>query len=135
MNINIKRALTILILLLSVVLFSSATKSVYYTKTVVITRIYPHKLGYKVFYMSNDLQNREIYLPNSLFESGLEERSNIFTGNDESYPYMSIFWKGGEFSHVKLYLKPDYRDITWGSFLDPDSHDENFKNAELKFDF
>lgn len=133
-----KRALTILFILLTVVMLSSATKSPYFSRSVIVTRVYPHKLGYKVVYMSNDMKNRSVYLPATIFEAQTEEgdaRSKIFNGYNKSYPYMAIFWKDGEFSHVKLYLKPNYSDITWGSFVNPDDHDENFKNAELKFEF
>ena len=48
---------------------------------------------------------------------------------------MTIFWKDGKFSHVKLYLRANYTDVSWGAFANPDTHDENFKNADLKFDF
>lgn len=132
------RALTILVLLLTTVMLSSATKSPYYTKSVGITKIFPHSKGYKVFYMSNDLITREVYLPSHLFEEQKDdtrERSKIFSGNDKAFPYMTIFWKDGEFSHVKLYVKESYSDLTWGVFSDPENHNENFENAELKFDF
>lgn len=138
MKTEYKRALSILLLLLTTVMLTSATKSPYYTRSVVITRVFPHKMGYKVFYMSNDLINKEAYLPSSLFIEQKDktlERSKLFTGNDKAYPYMTIFWKDGNFSHVKLYLKASYADISWGAFANPDTHDENFKNADLKFDF
>ncbi|MGL1891503.1 MAG: hypothetical protein OCD02_07730 [Spirochaetaceae bacterium] len=134
MNRQYKRALTILILLLTTLMLTSATKSPYYTKHVVITRIYPHQLGYKVIYMANNLEYREIYLPNELFTKDVD-RSKIFKGYDKAYPYMTVFWNNGEFSHVKLYLKSDFNDITWGVFQNPTAHDENFKNPDLKFDF
>lgn len=133
-----KRALTILLLLLITVMLSSATKSPYYTKSVVITKVFPHSMGYKIFYMANDLVTKELYLPSYLFEEQedeTQERSSLFTGYNKAFPYMTIFWKDGVFSHVKLYVKASYQDPTWGVFSNPSSHDENFKNAELKFDF
>ncbi len=133
MNKQYKKALVMLFIIMSCFMLSSATKSPYYTRNVIITRIYPHKLGYKVFYMTNDLNNKEIYLPNELFDTS--DSSKIFFGKGKAYPYMQIFWKDGEFSFVKLYLKEDFRDITWGSFNNPDDHDESFKNADLVFKF
>lgn len=138
MNTGIKRLITISLLLLSIMVLSSASKSPYYTKSVVIVKVYPHKLGYKIYYMANDLDVKSIYLPNTLFEEQVEgerERSKVFQGYDRSYPYMTIFWKDGAFSHIKLYLKPDWSDLTWGALNDPDAHDESFKNATLEFDF
>ncbi len=133
-----KKVLTILLLLLTTVMLSSATKSPYFSKSVVITRVYPHKLGYLVYYMANNLENKKVYLPMSLFkeqDGGERERSRLFTGYDKTYPYMAIFWKDGVFSHVKLYLKQDYKDVSWGALVDPDSHDQYFGNTDLEFDF
>ncbi len=138
MKTEYKRALSILLLLLTTVMLTSATKSPYFTKSVVITRVFPHRLGYKVFYMSNDMIRREAYLPNSLFleqKDDTMERSKLFTGNDKAYPYLTIFWRDGEFSHIKLYLKASFADVSWAVFANPSTHDENFKNADLKFDF
>lgn len=138
MKTGMKRLLTTIVLLLSITVLSSASTSPYYTKSVVVVKVYPHKLGFKVLYMANDLQVKEIYLPNTLFEQqeeGGRERSKVFKGYDKTYPYLTVFWKDGEFSHVKLYLKPDYSDVTWGALHDPDAHDENFRNATLEFDF
>lgn len=136
MKTKYKRALSILLLLVTTIMLSSATKSPYYAKTVVLTRVFQHKLGYKVFYMANDMTNREAYLPMELFQPREDvTRSSISEGNGTAYPYMTIFWKNGEFSHIKLYIKKDHNDVSWGAFVNPDTHDENFKNAELKFDF
>ncbi|MBN2617868.1 MAG: hypothetical protein JXR64_06090 [Spirochaetales bacterium] len=132
-----KKILSILILLVTIVMLSSATKSPYYNKTVVVTKVYPHKLGYLVYYMANDLSLKSAYLPQTLFdqqEPGVE-RSKVFTGYGKEYPYLTIFWKEGSFSHVKLYLVEGYSDFSWGSLANPDAHDENFKNAKLEFDF
>ncbi len=134
MNNKYKKAIMIVLVLISFFMLSSATKSPYYTRHVIITRIYPHDMGYKVLYMANDLTNRSVYLPNRIFSES-NDGSDIIMGNGKSYPYMQIFWKDGEFSHVKLFLKADFHDLTWGAFNDPNSHDENFKNADLKFDF
>jgi hypothetical protein len=138
MKTGYQKALTILILVLTMVMLTSATKSPYFSRSVIITKVYPHKLGYKVIYMANDMKNRSVYLPSNLFETQKDEttvKSRLFQGYNKAYPYMTIFWKDGEFSHIKLYLKTNYSDISWGAFNDPDAHDENFTNAELKFDF
>ncbi|QEN04072.1 hypothetical protein EW093_04945 [Thiospirochaeta perfilievii] len=138
MKIINKRALSILLLLLTTIMLTSATKSPYYAKSVVITKVFPHSKGYKVYYLTNDLNTKEAYLPSYLFEEQKDdtrERSKLFQGYDKAFPYMTIFWKDGEFSHVKLYLKSDYGDPTWGVFTNQSDQDEFFENADLKFDF
>ena len=82
MNGQLKRAVTILLLLITFVTLTSATKSSLYTRTVIITKIYPHKLGYKVLYMTNKLENKEVYLPMELFKKA--DGSDIFYGYDKA---------------------------------------------------
>lgn len=128
-----KKALFGLLILLSVLMLTSAQKSTLFTKSVNITKIYPHKLGYRVIYMTDALEYREVYLPSELFT--IEGGSKVFFGLGKAYPYMQIFWDNGEFSHVKLYLKQDYNDLSWGSLNIPDSYDEFFSMDNIKFDF
>lgn len=133
MNKQIRKVVSILFLLVTIVTLSSATKSPFYTRNVIITKIYPHKSGYKIIYMTNDLTNKVVYIPTSLFKKS--NGSKIFYGYNKSYPSMTIFWKDGEFSHIKLYLKEDFRDISWGSFANPDEYDDKFNNTEIEFKF
>lgn len=130
-----KRALFGLLILFSVLMLTSATKSTLFTKSVTITKIYPHKMGYRVIYLTSALEFKEIYLPVDLFK--IENGSKIFYGNNEAFPYMQIFWQNGEFSHVKLYVMDDFRDITWGSLNNPDQYNDFFTTDKdnIKFDF
>lgn len=137
MKTGYKKLISILLLIMAIGMLSSATKSPYYTKSVVITKVYPHKLGYLVYYMANNLELKSVYLSQDLFREQEEgrERSRIFKGYNKAYPYMTIFWKDGEFSHVKLYLVEGFSDVSWGALANPDAHDENFKNSKVEFDF
>lgn len=127
------KALLVLFILLSVLMLTSAKKSTLFTKSVNITKIYPHKMGYRVIYITDALEYKEVYLPNELFK--IDGGSKVFFGHGKAYPYMQIFWDNGEFSHVKLYLKQDYNDLTWGSLNIPDNYDEFFSMDNIKFDF
>lgn len=133
MNLLKKRVLLGLFLIATVVVLTSATTSPLFTKSVVITKIYPHQLGYRVIYMANDLEHKEVYLPVELFK--IDKGSKIFYGHDKAFPYMQIFWNNGEFSHVKLYVKPDFRDISWGTLYDPDAYDGFFGDQDITFEF
>ncbi len=126
-------ALLGLVLFGASIMLSAATKSPLFTKSVVITQIFPHKLGYRIIYMSNDLALREVYLPIELFK--VDKGSKIFYGLDQSFPYMQIVWEDGDFSHVKLYLKEEYNDITWGALTTPSDYDQHFSVTDIKFDF
>lgn len=85
-----------------------------FVKTMPITKVYTHKLGYKVLYLKNDLNFAEFYIPLEWFDMA-EQKAVIIRGADPSYPYFSIFWKQGEFHSIKLYVKSDLQDESWGT--------------------
>ncbi len=132
MNILKKTTLLGIILLFSFVMLTSATKSPMFTKNVMIARIYSHSKGYRVLYRPNNASLKQVFLPMEIFK--IENGSKIFKGHNKAYPYMQIFWEEGEFSHVKLYVKEDYRDLSWGVFSNPDAYDDAFE-TDIKFDF
>ncbi|ADN01544.1 hypothetical protein [Spirochaeta thermophila] len=78
-----------------------------YVKTVYVTKVYAHEKGYKVLYVKSNLDIGEVYIPLSWVA---EKKAVIVPGNDPAFPYMSIYWKKGEFFKVILYVpeKPDH---------------------------
>ena len=94
----------------------------YYVKTVPVIRVYNHALGYRVVYMKSDLTLHVIYLPKEWFkvlaQTGKEPKAELISGRDSSYPYFSVFWEDGEFSHIRLYLQNDLMHPSWGD-MDP----------------
>ena len=83
-----------------------------------VIRIYNHSLGYKVVYVKSDASLHVIYLPKEWFlvaaQTGVEPKAEIIAGRDSSYPYFSVFWEDGKFSHIRLYLNRDLRHESWG---------------------
>lgn len=105
-----------------------------FVKTMPITRIYTHKLGYKVLYLKNDLNFGEFYIPLKWFDVA-GNKGVIIRGSDPSYPYFSIFWKDGEFHSVKLYVKRDLRHESWGALTLLPDISEKFEVDELELEF
>jgi len=105
-----------------------------FVKTMPISKIYTHKLGYKVVYLKNDLDFAEFYVPLKWFDMA-DRKAVIVRGVDPSYPYFSIFWKEGEFHSIKLYVRSDLQDISWGTLrLLPDISDK-FEIDVLELEF
>jgi hypothetical protein len=105
-----------------------------FVKTMPITKIYTHRLGYKVVYLKNDLNFGEFYVPLKWFDQA-GGKGVIIKGFDPAYPYFSIFWKEGKFHSVKLYVRRDLRHDSWGTLrLVPDVADR-FEIDELELDF
>ncbi len=126
----------ILMLIASTGAFAESSK--YYVKTIPIIRIYDHSLGYKVVYMKSNFDLHVIYLPKEWFkvaaQTGVDPKAEIVAGRDSSYPYFSVFWEDGAFSHIRLYLNNDLMHNSWGD-IDPSIDlTEKFKVETLKLE-
>ena len=116
-----------LILLIAIVILVASTgvfadTSEYYVRTIPIIKVYSHNLGYRVVYMKSNFDLHVIYLPKAWFnvaaQTGEEPKAELVAGRDSTYPYFSVFWEGGVFSHIRLYLHSDLNHDSWGD-MDP----------------
>ncbi len=120
------------------------TESPYYSKTVFINRIISTQQGYRVQYWNSRLQPIVAYIPIEWFsrsnpdirtEDG-NSKAELLLGDDAAYPYMTIYWKDGKFHHVRLYVRRDYGDPSWGVLPGGVSIADQFdptKDPEFKF--
>ena len=124
-----------LLLLFTVGLAAEVETSEYFYKTVPITKVYPHRDGYRIIYRRSNMELAVIYLPNEWFQftpgEGNRGKGELVIANDPSYPYMSIFWKEGDFSHVRLYLHANKEDISWGDLDNPEAYNDKFDVESL----
>jgi len=86
-----------------------------YYVNVSVERVYPTSQGYVIRYMKNSGVMATIGIPNDWFytAAGKAEVMNLQPGTD--WPTMSIFYRNGEFSHVRLYLHRYKGHQTWGN--------------------
>ena len=110
-----KKIILVFLILLFVAgaVFAEASDSPYYVRTISITRVFSHEDGYKVIYRNSKLQYSSFYVPIEWFGGG-GSKGEIIYGDAPSYPYFSIFWKDGEFHHIRLYLHKNRLDLSWG---------------------
>ena len=115
-----------------------AVTSQYYVKTIPIIRVYDHNLGYKVIYMKSNFDLHVIYIPKEWFEvaaqTGEDPKAELVAGIDSSYPYFSVFWDNGEFSHIRLYLHSNLMHQSWGDIDPTVDLTEKFKVETLKLE-
>ena len=83
-----------------------------YARTLPVEKVYAHAMGYAVLYRKPSGGFAVVYLPFKWFTTA-GGRGEIVWGQDASYPYISFFWKAGEFDHVKLYLQENQSHHTW----------------------
>jgi hypothetical protein len=129
-----KRIVLVLVLLSMIAVFAFAEESVFFVKTVPISKVYLYREGYRIVYMKGDLTFAEMYLPIEWF-SGAGVKGELVLGDDPAYPYCSIFWKDGVFDHIRLYLKKDIRDPSWGEARRGGDIADRFKDETPKFEF
>jgi hypothetical protein len=116
----------LLILLLSSVSLSAQQKKDIYVKSVPIIKILSHKLGYKIFFLKQNMDITSFYAPVEWF-MGVANKGAIIWGNGREYPYFTVVWEDGKFSYLKLFLKENMMDESWGVL--------NASVAEVKDEF
>jgi len=137
----VKRRILFLTVLIFVVLagFIYAEQSNYYFKSVPISRVYMHDLGYRIVYQKSDLNFGVFYVPGSWFDLPRDRteapKAELITANNRAYPYFSIFWENGEFSHIRLYLQKNVNHLTYGDLKNPDNFDDKFEVEGLALEF
>jgi hypothetical protein len=139
----LKKAISIVLLSLALAAIGAsnlaANESPYFVKTVPISTVYNHQLGYRIVYMTNNYQFKTFYIPQSWFavagQSGEIPKAELVMGNEAAYPYFSVFYLNGEFSHIRLYLRRNLNDMSWGDASRLGNISANFDVETLNLEF
>ena len=110
--------------------------SAYYYVNITLERIFPYRTGYVVQYKSGVNRINTVYIPNEWFTNAAAKGEIINLPRGREWPSMSVYYKEGEFSHVRLYVHPMRSHQTWGTIpqnVNLDSRFENVETIELKF--
>jgi hypothetical protein len=108
------------IALVSVPVFAQeeeAEDSSYYYVNTPIQKIYPSLKGYVVVYRKGAVGSATTYLPIEWFEevSGeIPKGEIVLLGPGPRWPYLAVYYKDGEFSHVRMYVRKERSHETWG---------------------
>jgi hypothetical protein len=88
-------------------------ESEYYYVSVPIEKIYIHGTGYMVTYLKGFNLVRT-FIPHEWFSNPDGKADLITLGTGRAWPNLTIYYKNGEFSHVRLYVRRDRGHETWG---------------------
>ncbi len=128
-----------LILFLLLAGFVGAETSEFFVKTVPVNKVYQHRLGYRIAYTKGDHTLGVIYVPHRWFvrEAGTdnEPKAELVTGYGKAVPYFSIFWRNGEFHHIRLYLEENLNALSYGELDNPQAFDQRFEVETLDPEF
>jgi hypothetical protein len=104
-----------------------------YVKTVGIMKILNHALGYKVLYLKSSMEVGEFYVPHSWFKAG--GKAQLILGGTPAFPYFSVFYKDGEFDHIKIYAQENIQHLSWGRLKRQVGDSSKFEIETLDLEF
>ena len=105
-------------------------QSEYYYVNIGIEKIYPYRAGYIVQYRKGLYQFGRAYLPSEWFTSTAGKGEIILLPRGNAWPSMTVYYKEGEFSHVRLYVHRWNSHQTWGNVPQNVNLDSNFDDIE-----
>jgi hypothetical protein len=106
-----------------------------FSVTIPAYKIYPHKKGYVFTYRKNSIETGRLFFPYEWFQktSANEEPAKGLLrvlGQGDAWPRASLFYRDGQFSYVKLYIRRDVAHESWGSISSGANFDADFENAD-----
>jgi hypothetical protein len=104
--------------------------SEYYYKNVTLEKIYPYDSGYVVQYRRGLNRLELAYLPLEWFTTTAGKGEIITLPRGQTWPSLTIYYKNGVFSHVRLYVHPQASHQTWGTIPQNANLDSRFENVE-----
>ena len=104
--------------------------SEYYYVNISLEKIWPYRAGYIVQYRKGINQFGRSYLPIEWFTNAAGKGEIINLPKGQAWPTMSVYYKDGEFSHVRLYVHPWRSHQTWGNVPQNVNIDSRFKDVD-----
>ena len=105
-------------------------ESEFYYYNFTIEKIYTHRLGYMVAYRNGGSRLVRTFVPLDWFNTIGGKGETIFLGSGKEWPSMIVYYKNGEFSHVRLRLRRSRAHETWGVVPLNLDFDRFFKDIE-----
>jgi hypothetical protein len=115
---------------------SEKNESEMYYVNVPLEKIYQYRLGYILTYRKGVNQMAQVYIPNEWFTDAAGKADLIKLPAGRNWPSLSLYYRKGEFSHLKLYYHASRAHDTWGIVplnVNIDDRIENVDSIELEF--
>jgi hypothetical protein len=115
---------------------SKEHESEYFYKNVFVEKIYPYRIGYVLQYRKGVNQMARLYIPYDWFTEAAGRAELVTLPPGANWPYLTVFYKNGEFSHVRLYIHRLKAHETWGNVPLNVNIDDQFEGVDsLKLEF
>jgi len=109
---------------------SGYTESEFYYYNFTIEKIYSHRLGYIVSYRKASNKIVQTYIPIDWFNTIGGKGEIVYLGSGSEWPSMIVYYKNGEFSHVRLRLRKEITHSSWGLIPFTVNIDDLFQDIE-----
>ena len=87
----------------------------YYYVNVNVEKVYPTNMGYILVYRKGINSFSRVSIPNDWFTFAGAKAELITLPRGKNWPSLTIFYKDGEFSHVRLYVHRERSHLSWGN--------------------
>ena len=118
------------------VTISENNASEFYYFNVWVEKVYPSNTGYIVMYRQSANKLGKVGIPNEWFTDAAGKAELIILPSGKNWPSMTVFYKNGEFSHIRLYVHRQKSHGTWGNIpmaTDVSSYFQDTDNFTIEF--
>jgi hypothetical protein len=105
-------------------------ESEFYYVSVPIERIFAYRSGYVIVYRKGINQMARTYIPEGWFTDTGGKAEEIALGSGKAWPHLTIYYKSGQFSHIRVYVRRERAHETWGVVPMNVNIDEYFEGIE-----
>ncbi|MDR0389596.1 MAG: hypothetical protein LBH73_05955 [Spirochaetaceae bacterium] len=115
---------------------SPGRESEFYYINVDIETIYPYRLGYLIIYRRGVNGIGRVYIPLEWFEDPTGKARLINLGPGRAWPHLTVYYRNGEFSHCRVFVRRESSHVTWGNVplnVDIDDRFQGVETLELEF--
>jgi len=113
---------------------SDGNESNMYYVNVPVERVYPTGKGYVVQYRKG-MGVATVGIPNEWFTDAASKAELITLPRGATWPTMTVFYREGEFSHVRLYVHPAKSHPTWSSVSQSTDVSRYFESDTIVLEF
>ena len=93
---------------------SEDNQSEYYYVNIPVEMVYLYRAGYVIRYRKTDKKLATLYIPHEWFTAAAGKGELISLPQGNEWPSLTVFYKDGKFSHVRLYVHRSSGHSTWG---------------------
>ncbi|MDR2702297.1 MAG: hypothetical protein LBB72_07695 [Spirochaetaceae bacterium] len=102
----------------------------FYYVNVPVEKVFTYRKGYVVLFRQSGLSMGQAYIPYEWFRIDSRKAELLDLPSGRTLPSMSVFYKGGKFYSVRLYVSKNPSHESWGHIPFDVNLDDKFEGVE-----